>query len=78
MYMTAIFLSHSMALSIKMNILLMGPGLLIALLLSHGIWETIGHLCEIAILQVSSVVFEKYHFCMRNSYLFFLMKVLRN
>ncbi|KAA3673745.1 alpha-1,3-mannosyltransferase [Paragonimus westermani] len=42
----------SVGVSIKMNILLYLPGLLLVLLWHRGILETIGHLCEILIVQL--------------------------
>ncbi|KAF5396275.1 Lethal(2)neighbour of Tid proteinlike [Nasonia vitripennis] [Paragonimus heterotremus] len=42
----------SIGVSIKMNILLYLPGLLLVLLWHRGILETIGHLCEILIVQL--------------------------
>ncbi|KAF7233360.1 hypothetical protein EG68_06885 [Paragonimus skrjabini miyazakii] len=42
----------SIGVSIKMNVLLYLPGLLLVLLWHRGILETIGHLCEILIVQL--------------------------
>ena len=42
----------SLAVSIKMNILLFAPGLLLLLLLHHSLWQTIGCLCICAIVQL--------------------------
>ncbi|CAL8069915.1 unnamed protein product [Calicophoron daubneyi] len=42
----------SLGVSIKMNVLLFAPGLLLVLLLHRGVWETVGYLCECATVQL--------------------------
>lgn len=52
-HLTSRLSKFSFGVSVKMNILLFAPGLLLVFLQHTGLFETIGHLAECAIVQVS-------------------------